>query len=132
MKVTLYFFSFFIGYFLSACKTSTTRLENTTEEALFVNEYSKKLDRLYQLDTVISLQGIIKRDKSGVHVNGVYLEQDPEIDGFIKIKGVLKRIAYPLAYYSTDESPQGMFSDTSIKHYRLFLEPIDTEIISDQ
>lgn len=127
MFIKFILLSLFLSYFLIACSTSFFKSESTTLshklQENVVNEYSDKLDSLYQLDTIITLSGKIKSDKSGAHINGVYLEKAPNMEGLLEIKGTLKRVLYPLSYYSTDESPQGMFSDTSVKHYRLFLEP---------
>lgn len=115
----------------SPVSNTTTKTPSNNIEEQFINEYSEELDRLYRLDSMITLEGKLKRDKSGTQLNGVYLETAPNTEKIVKIQGKLKRIAYPIAYYSTNESPQGMFSDTTIKHYRLFIEPNNIEIISD-
>jgi hypothetical protein len=129
MQAILSFLSLYIIYLLVTYEIPNCELEVPIKGVYSINEYSEGLDSLYQLDTIISLQGSIKRDKSGTHINGIYLKEAPDTKGILKIKGKLKRVAYPLSYYSTNESPQGMFSDTSMKHYRLFLEPSSVEII---
>ena len=45
-----------------------------------------------------------------------------EVSKYLTAEGVIKKEKYPKAYYSTNESEQGIFSDTSIAHYRLIME----------
>lgn len=77
----------------------------------------------YRADQTVEIKGDLKRSKSGISVDEIYiLEQNQLEAGYHLLEGKVVREKYPMAYYSTDESPQGMFSDTTIIHYRLVLK----------
>lgn len=85
----------------------------------------------YLTGAEITVKGDIYSGKVGHHVNGIHLgfEELPgsNSDSYYEVTGIVSKEAYPVEYYSTDESPQGMFdSDTSKKYYRLVME--DPEI----
>lgn len=77
----------------------------------------------YKLNDTVTIKGDIISSK-GLTIDGIWLnntknERTPE--KYIAVKGIIKKEKYPIDYYSTDESPQGMFSDTNIIHYRLIM-----------
>ncbi len=77
----------------------------------------------YKIGEKVTIKGEARFHKGGTTINGIYLK------GFKKSKernivvhGIINKEKYPIGYYSTKESPQGMFSDTSIVHYRLIID----------
>ena len=79
--------------------------------------------KFYKEGYELKLKAKLIQNKSLVTVDGFHLKDYRGRDNFVKVQGKVKKEKYPIAYYSTDESPQGVFgSDTSIVHYRLVLE----------
>ncbi|NJO88875.1 MAG: hypothetical protein HC831_07895 [Chloroflexia bacterium] len=75
----------------------------------------------YKIMEPVELKGEIKFSKRGATIDGIYLENYQSEQGYFKVTGTIVKEKYPKAYYSTSESPQGMFSDTNIIHYRLIM-----------
>lgn len=87
----------------------------------------------YKSGDTIQLSGLIKRSKGDLLLNGIYLNSDSLYENdFIVTSGVLRKEKFPRSYYSTNESPQGMFGDTNVVHYRLVFEPITTKKIEQR
>lgn len=83
-------------------------------------------EKFYRLGEPVALQGDLHRSKAGITINGIYLLDFERshfgfLNRYIQIEGTIEKERYPLSYYSTPESPQGMFSDTSVAHYRLVM-----------
>jgi hypothetical protein len=108
-----------------------------TESELWVTEYSSygKLGSeaqmfemyerpFYRIDQKLDIQANVHLEKDGPKVNGMYVSTDVMIEnGFYNVTGTIKKEKYPIAYYSTDESPQGKLgNDTTQIYYRLILE----------
>lgn len=77
----------------------------------------------------IALSGVFTNGKGGQTLGGIYLNEPQKArhgDHYVAT-GYLTKETYPLAYYSTDESPQGMFGDTSEVHYRLVIKNVTLE-----
>lgn len=71
----------------------------------------------------INLGGDVVTTKGGTTCGGYHINDlDHPKSGFWLVEGTIRKEAYPIDYYSTDDSPQGMFGDTSKKHYRMVLE----------
>lgn len=103
-------------------------------ECLFVHEFTAGiylaqfiwiekifLRPFYKIGVPLTFNGNIKLSKGGATVDGIYLKNYKSQQGYFKITGTILKEKYPIAYYSTKESPQGMFADTSIIHYRLIM-----------
>lgn len=87
----------------------------------------------YKIGDTIQLSGLIERSKGDLLLNSMYLSDKNFSQGdFIQSSGIVKKEKYPRAYYSTPESPQGMFGDTNVVHYRLIFEPITSKKIEKQ
>jgi hypothetical protein len=77
----------------------------------------------YKLGTNTSVFGKLNHGKGGTTLDGIYLKDDlSALPNYLELTGTLSKEPYPIDYYSTTASPQGMFSDTTIKHYRLTLQ----------
>jgi len=90
------------------------------------NMYSRNF---YRLGREVSIAGDINRGK-GTTIKGIWIEADDDRDynlDYAFVYGVLHKEKYPEAYYSTDESPQGMFSKEDGIQYRLIFEDPDFE-----
>ncbi len=86
----------------------------------------------YKIDEEVTVNGDVISMK-GYTINGIWLVSSKEIpQRYVSIHGTIKKEKYPKDYYSTDESPQGMFRDTSIVHYRLIMEDYTIEDIPKQ
>lgn len=96
--------------------THTTALMKANPEHFLTRPY-------YIMNSEISIEGNILFSKGGATINGIYLidYSDKSSKKGVKVTGTIKREPYPRAYYSTDESPQGMFADDGKVHYRLIL-----------
>lgn len=83
----------------------------------------------------ITIKGDIHRQKRGQMLGEINL-QNADMPGensetYFEVTGTIVKEEYPIEFYSTNESPQGMFdSDTSQKHYRLTM--VDPEITLPQ
>jgi hypothetical protein len=97
--------------------THTSSITKSNSEQLLTRPY-------YIMNSEISIEGNILFSKGGATINGIYLMDYPDKSSQkgVKVIGTIKREAYPRAYYSTDESPQGKFADDGKVHYRLILE----------
>lgn len=80
----------------------------------------------YKTNSKFSFKGDLIGGKGLWSINEVYLlDSDLENDNYYELEGIIKREKWPTAYYSTDESPQGIFgNDTSKNHHRLILTEI--------
>ncbi len=97
-----------------------------------------KIKSIYQepfflLNEQLTVKGDIYSGKTAHSISGIYLgfEKLPgkSSDTYYEVTGTIKKEAYPLSYYSTDESPQGMFdSDTSVKYYRLVMQNVEINL----
>ena len=77
----------------------------------------------YKIDKKVTITGEVRFGKGGATINGIYLiNYQKKADIYLSIEGVIIKEKYPIEFYSTDESPQGMFSDTSITHFGLIME----------
>lgn len=107
-------------------------------ECLFVHDFSNiaylsQLIRIeemytrpfYKIGKELTVDGDVTFAK-GYTINGIWLSENDSQkipERYVSIHGAIRKEKYPIDYYSTDESPQGMFgSDTSIIHYRLIME----------
>lgn len=93
---------------------------------MYVNISSIYDRKFYLLNDTVVIRNVVKHSKGGTTIDGIYFtepasENNPE---FMEMTGVIRKEKYPRAYYSTADSPQGMFADTSEVHYRLVIEPI--------
>ena len=87
----------------------------------------------YKIDKKVTVKGEVRYRKGGTIINSIYLKKyTKKFDNYFAIEGVIKKEKYPIGYYSTDESPQGMFSDTSITHYRLIMEDYEVKELPKQ
>lgn len=78
--------------------------------------------RFFRTDTPITVSGYLTRSKAGTQIDGIYLKNAGHTElRFATVHGTVRKEPYPRAYYSTDDSPQGMFSDNRV-HYRLLME----------
>lgn len=78
----------------------------------------------FVLDSNITIEGDILVSKAGATIEGIYLKdyQGKTSMTAVKVQGIIQKEPYPRAYYSTHESPQGMFPDDGKVRYRLILE----------
>lgn len=78
----------------------------------------------YRCDTTTIINGKLTFGKGGPRIEGIYLDQKIVTNdtNIVQIKGKIIKEKYPRAFYSTHESPQGMFPDTTGDHYRLVLK----------
>lgn len=106
-------------------------------ECLIVHEFSNieyilqfiQIEELYsrpffKVGKAVTVEGDVRFAK-GLTINGIWLyaeDYDKIPESYVAITGIIKKEKYPLDYYSTEESPQGMFSDTSVVHYRLIMK----------
>jgi len=116
------------------------------EECLYVREYSSwqflasfiQIQKMYtrpfyKIDEEVTVKGEVYFQKGGTLINGIYLiNYYKKGKQYSTVEGIIKKEKYPIGYYSTDESPQGMFSDSSIIHYRLIMEDYEVKELSKQ
>ena len=111
---------------------------NFTEDELFVTEMSSygllgSLTQMwgmyersfFRVGKVVQFQGEVNREKDGLKANGMYFnDTENKIEpAYYNISGTVRKEKYPIAYYSTDASPQGKLgNDTTKIFYRLILE----------
>jgi len=77
----------------------------------------------YKVNEKVIISDEIKNPKGGQQIDGIYLADGSEsANEFVILTGVVTKEKYPLEYYSTPDGPQGMFSDTTIAHYRLVVK----------
>ena len=88
----------------------------------------------YKIGKKVTVTGEVRFQRGGTPtINGIYLKKyTKKLDNYFAIEGVIKKEKYPIEYYSTEESPQGMFSDTSITHYRLIMENYEVKELPQQ
>ena len=105
-------------------------------DMFFLNQYislDHLYDRLfYRNGKKITLAGDLFCGKGGCTLDGIYLEgyqkglqQGREVsfeNRYTSVTGEIYKEKYPRSFYSTDDSPQGMFSDTNVVHYRLVMK----------
>ncbi len=90
--------------------------------ASFINIEKMYTRAFYKINEKVTIKGEIHSFK-GSTINGIYLKNNfKKANQYSIVEGIIKKEKYPISFYSTDESPQGMFSDTSIIHYRLIME----------
>jgi hypothetical protein len=88
----------------------------------------------YRVNIPVTISDEITREKAGILIDGIYLAEGSEyVNEFVHLTGTIKKEKYPHSYYSTPDSPQGMFNDTTIAHYRLVvhdytIEPVEKTI----
>ncbi|MBD3636938.1 MAG: hypothetical protein HUJ25_06295 [Crocinitomicaceae bacterium] len=100
---------------------------------LFIDQFIQiehMYDRpFFKLGSEVKLEGDVSRGK-GRTVNEIWFEKG-DVEGYnldyAIVYGVLHKEPYPRSYYSTAESPQGMFAEGSGPHYRLIFEDADFE-----
>ncbi len=103
-------------------------------ECLFVHEFSAgiflsqfiRIEKMflrpfYKVGVPVRLKGDINLSKGGATIDGIYLRNYKSEQGYFNVTGIILKERFPIAYYSTKESPQGMFGDTSVAHYRLIM-----------
>lgn len=79
-------------------------------------------DFYHQLSPV-SIKGDLIYSKGGPTIEGFYFKSQPtHEEGYYHVIGIFNKEPYPKGYYSTDDSPQGMFPDDGTTRYRLILE----------
>lgn len=84
----------------------------------------------YKVGQEIVFEGNITNGKAGVAIDDVYLKGiEKPTDDYVRVIGKISKEPYPRSFYSTTDSPQGMFSDTTIVHYRLVMENPKIETI---
>ena len=77
----------------------------------------------YRTDQSVTLYSSIYRSKGDYLIEGIYLPSNAQYKKEDTVfTGHIKKELYPRSYYSTPESPQGMFGDTTQKHYRLVFQ----------
>jgi hypothetical protein len=87
----------------------------------------------YKVNEEVTVKGDVLFSK-GTKINEIWLiDAGTDIpEEYLSVCGTIKKEKYPMDYYSTEASPQGMFSDTSIVHYRLIMEDYTIEKIPKQ
>lgn len=79
----------------------------------------------YKLNDTIVINDLIKHQKGGELINGIYIISDSDLQNeFVSMQAIVTKEKYPREYYSTADGPQGMFSDTTKVYYRLVIKPI--------
>ena len=81
-------------------------------------------DPFFNLNETILLKGTVEGSKGLRSMEGVYfLDTDIKSGQYYELVGKITKEKWPSAYYSTAESPQGIFGhDTSKVHYRLVMK----------
>ena len=81
-------------------------------------------DPFFKLNQTTTLKGNIKGSKGLMAMEGVYfLDNKITSSQYYELEGEITKEKWPTAYYSTEESPQGIFgNDTTIEHYRLVMK----------
>jgi len=85
--------------------------------------YSKPF---YKTRVKHTIKGDVIQSKSIRTIGNVHLTETEIKSGkYYELEGELVKEKWPSAYYSTDESPQGIFgSDTTVIHYRLVMKNV--------
>ena len=80
----------------------------------------------YKISQKVKISGKHISSKGLNSIGRVYLlNHDFENQQYYELEGKVSKELWPIDYYSTDESPQGIFgNDTSVKHYRIILNDI--------
>eukprot|EP01034_Spumella_vulgaris_P045182 gene45182-56265_t len=80
----------------------------------------------------ITVSGYMTNGKGGAQIDGIYLNGFTGSEfRYATVHGTVHKEPYPREYYSTADSPQGMFSDNKI-HYRLVMENYEIEKLQVQ
>lgn len=90
----------------------------------FPEMYSRSF---YKTEKKITLSGEVLFHKGGPTLNGVYLKNYEGRQGNARLKGYIEKEPFPREYYSTSESPQGMFSDTTKTYFRLVMKEYEIQ-----
>jgi len=91
--------------------------------ARFIRMENLLLRPFYKInEPITTIKGEIMFSKDGPTIDGIFLsDYRKSKTGYFYVSGIIKKEKYPIAYYSTKESPQGKFGDTSVVHYRLIM-----------
>lgn len=76
----------------------------------------------YKTRQKITLRNTVQKSKKDHLIEGLYIKSNQSYPRDTQtITGIVKKAPYPLSYYTTNDSPQGMFGDTSKQHFKLNL-----------
>ena len=115
---------------LSVSKNKVTILEFTSFGRL---AYQSGMSQIYTLPFIrsgekITLEGDLRSSKGNATIDGIFLDPNPKVEPkFYRINGVVVREPFPRSFYSTSDSPQGMFKDTTKTYYRLVFKKYTIE-----
>lgn len=95
---------------------------------LFIDQFIR-IEHLYdrpffKSGTNVFFDGDVENGK-GATIDGIWLlnAEVPSYNAtYLQVEGTIRKEEFPKDYYSTDESPQGMFGEESGPHYRLVIE----------
>jgi hypothetical protein len=126
---------FFLEYNWGGLSVSESKVEILEFSSFGRLAYESGMSQIYTLpfvrtDKEISYYGDLEYSKGHAIMDGIFF--DPNLnkdkDGkFYKVKGTVVREPFPRSFYSTPDSPQGMFSDTSKTYYRLLFKDYEIE-----
>lgn len=84
----------------------------------------------YKLKDTIVIKDAVTHPKGGEQLNGMYvIPASGHPNEFVELTGIVTKEKYPRDYYSTNDGPQGMFSDTTKTYYRLVVKPVSVNVI---
>lgn len=88
--------------------------------------------RFFRTGEPITVTGHITQGKGGVQIDGIYLKNYSGNEfRFATVHGTVHKEPYPREYYSTDDLPQGLFSDSTV-HYQLVMDNYTIEKLQVQ
>ncbi|MBI3133691.1 MAG: hypothetical protein HYZ14_03355 [Bacteroidetes bacterium] len=87
----------------------------------------------YKLNDTVTIKDNVTHPKGGEQIAGLYVIPNSGYQNeFVELTGIITKEKYPREYYSTPDSPQGMFSDTTQIYYRLVIKPISVNPVKKQ
>ncbi|MCB9225523.1 MAG: hypothetical protein R2780_01945 [Crocinitomicaceae bacterium] len=116
---------FFLEYNWGGLSVSESKVEVFEFSSFGRLAYESGMSQIYTLPFVrtnqkITLEGDIKSSKGHATLDGIFFEPNIVADRkFYRVTGEVTREPFPRSFYSTSDSPQGMFSDTTKVYYRL-------------
>lgn len=98
--------------------------------AMYINIENIYDRPFYKLNDTVVIHDEIKHSKGGETIDGIYvIPASDKQNELVSLTGIITKEKYPRAYYSTADSPQGMFSDTTKTYYRLVVKPVSVDLL---
>lgn len=125
---------FFLEYNWGGLSVSESRVSVFEFSSFGRLAYESGMSQIYTLPFIraekqIKLEGDLRFTKGHPTLEGVFFDKPIEVEEkYYRVTGTVVREPFPRSFYSTAESPQGMFSDTTKTFYRLVFKNFTIEV----